>query len=116
MDEHFVNVGVSRLDAAAIRNAVGQLSVAAQSEIAARLERIEPDAEFYACPLYQAGVGCLVHDTAKPLPCIAHACYERREDLPPDELLAGRELEIDGLNRRVYGRSEPLMPIHEALR
>lgn len=116
VDEHFVNVRISRLEAAAIRKAVAELSRERRVGIAARLDKISADAEFYACPLYQSGVGCLVHDTAKPLPCIAHACYERQEDLPPDELLSDRELEIDQLNRRVYGRSEPLMPIHAALR
>jgi hypothetical protein len=52
-----------------------------------------------------------VHDAAKPLPCIAHACYERREDLPPDELLTEREIRIAELNRRVYGRTEAPLPI-----
>lgn len=114
LDEHFVNVRVSRLESAAIRKAVAELNEDVRSGVFQRLKRIEPDAEFYACPLYESGVGCLIHSTAKPLPCIAHACYERREDLPPDELLSGREIEIDDLNRRVYGRSEPQMPIHAA--
>ena len=116
LDEHFVNVSISRLEAAAIRKAVNDLEEESRSAIEAKLERIDPAAEFYACPLYESGVGCLVHQTAKPLPCIAHACYERKEDLPPDELLSASELEVDGLNRRVYGRGEPLMPIHAALR
>jgi hypothetical protein len=116
LDEHFVNVRVSRLEAAAMRNAVSRLDEKVRSSVSARLAKIQPDSEFYACPLYQPGVGCLVHETAKPLPCIAHACYERKEDLPPDELLSEREIEIDDLNRRVYGRSGPLMPIHAALR
>ena len=116
LDEHFVNVRVSRLEAAAIGKAVSELDEDVRSGVFRRLEGIEPDAEFYACPLYQAGVGCQVHDTAKPLPCIAHACYERKEDLPPDELLSEREIEIDHLNRRVYARSEPMMPIYAALR
>lgn len=116
LDQHFVNVRVSRLEAAAIRKAVCELGEEARSAVFQRLEQIEPDAEFYACPLYEQGTGCLVHDTAKPLPCIAHACYERPEDLPPDELLSNRELEIDQLNRRIYGRSELLTPIHVALR
>ena len=116
LDEHFVNVRVSRLEAAAIRNAVSELDSGVQAAVFTRLERIEPDAEFYACPLYQPGVGCLIHNTAKPLPCIAHACYERKEDLPPDEFLSAREVEVDDLNRRVYGRSETQMPIHAALR
>jgi len=116
LDEHFVNVRVSRLEAAAIRNAVRELDEDVRSTVIAKLATIDADAEFYACPLYQPGVGCLVHHTAKPLPCIAHACYERKEFLPPDELLTTREIEIDDLNRRVYGRSSPLMPIHAALR
>lgn len=116
LDEHFVNVRVSRLEASAIKKAVGEMPDYVRSAVFSRLERIDPVAEFYACPLYESGVGCLVHDTAKPLPCIAHACYESREHLPPDELLSARELEIDGLNRRVYGRSEPPRPIHMALR
>ena len=115
LDEHFVNVRVSRLEAAAIRNAVSELDSGVRATVFTRLERIEPEAEFYACPLYQPGVGCLIHKTAKPLQCIAHACYERKEDLPPDELLSAREIEIDDLNRRVYGRRGSLMPIHAAV-
>jgi hypothetical protein len=115
-DEHFVNVRVSRIEGAAIRKAVGGMTDEVRSGVFARLERIEDKAEFYSCPLYQSGTGCLIHDTAKPLPCIAHACYDRKEDLPPDELLSEREIEIDQLNRQVYGRSQPLMPIHSALR
>ncbi len=116
LDEHFVNVRVSRLEAAAIRKAVGGLPDELRSRVFDRLEKIDVNAEFYACPLYQRGIGCLIHNTAKPLPCIAHACYEQKEDLPPDELLSIREIQIDVLNRRVYGRSEPLVPIHAALR
>lgn len=116
LDEHFVNVRISRLEAAAIRKAIATLDRGLRSAIDERLSKIDPHAEFYACPLYQRGVGCLVHETAKPLPCIVHACYEKREDLPPDELLGEREAMIDRLNQRVYGRSQPLTPIHRALR
>jgi len=116
LDEHFVNVRISRLEAAAIRTAVAVLDDDVRSAVYRRLASLDPGAEFYACPLYQRGVGCLVHETAKPLPCIAHACYEKREDLPPDELLAEREAMIDRLNQCVYGRSQPLTPIHTALR
>jgi hypothetical protein len=70
----------------------------------------------YACPIYQTGTGCLVHDVAKPLPCIAHACYENGDDLPPDSLLEMRELEIGKLNERVYGRSADWLPIPLAIR
>ena len=116
LDEHFVNVRISRLEATAIRKAVNNLEEESRSAIDARLEQIDPAAEFYACPLYEPRVGCLVHHTAKPLPCIAHACYEQKEDLPPDELLSTSELKVDQLNRHVYGRGEPVMPIHTALR
>jgi len=116
LDQHFVNVRVSRLEAAAIKVAVSELDGRLRSGVLARLEHIDAGAEFYACPLYRSGIGCLVHTTAKPLPCIAHACYEKKEDLPPDELLSEREIEIDDLNRRVYGRSSSPMPIHAALR
>ena len=116
LDEHFVNVLISRLEAAAIKNAVAGLDDELRSAIDERLSKIDPAAEFYACPLYQKGVGCLVHETAKPLPCIAHACYERKEDLPPDDLLSEREIEIDALNRQVYGRRHPQTPIHTTLR
>ena len=116
VDEHFVNVRVSALEGVAIRQTVDGLDGKIREAINERLQAIDTDAEFYACPLFQPGVGCLVHATAKPLPCIAHACYERKEDLPPDEILTGREIEIDRLNRRVYGRSQPLSPIHAALR
>ena len=116
LDEHFVNVRVSRLEVTAIRTAVSDLHENLRSAVFARLERIEPDAEFYSCPLYHPGIGCVVHNTAKPMPCIAHACYERKEDLPPDELLSARELEIDELNRKVFGRGQTLIPIHASLR
>ena len=120
LDEHFVNVRISRLEAAAIKRRLNGLPGLLRSKVKLRtgaaIKRLGAgDGEKYACPLYEKGMGCLVHETAKPLPCIAHACYERKEDLPPDELLAERETEIDRLNRRVYGKSEPLLPIPVAL-
>src|SRR5688500_5956974 len=115
LDEHVVNLRVSRLEAAAMRNAVSELDAEARTGVFSRLSKIDKDAEFYACPLFRSGIGCLVHNTAKPLPCIAHACYERKEDLPPDELLAEREVEIDKLNRRVYGKTQASLPIPLAL-
>ena len=120
LDEHFVNVRISRLETAAIKRALSDLPHSLRSKVRDRtkaaVERLETgDGEKYACPLYEKGVGCLVHHTAKPLPCIAHACYERKEDLPPDELLAEREMQIANLNRRTYGRSEPPLPIPIAI-
>src|SRR5690606_8150459 len=72
-DEHFVNVIVSRLEAAAIRRAVSELPVDQQAQVllkaataAAKLEQDPSPSATYACPLYEAAAGCLVHETAKP--------------------------------------------------
>jgi hypothetical protein len=75
----------------------------------------EERSETYACPLFEKGIGCLVHEVAKPLPCIAHACYERKEDLPPEDLLAEKETEIANLNERVYGELT-LLPLPVAVK
>ena len=124
MDEHFVNVRVTRLEARAIEmRLVGlpselreKISLRAEEQIERhRLDETTDPAKTYACPLFEKGVGCLVHDTAKPLPCIAHACYERKEDLPPDEMLTEREIEISELNRRIYGRADAPLPIPVAI-
>lgn len=112
LDAHFVNVRITKLETVAISNALDGLPIQLQDNVAQRIESLTAGEELttYACPLFEKGIGCLVHETAKPLPCIAHACYERKEDLPPDELLTEREIEIEKLNRRVYGTTT-LMPI-----
>jgi hypothetical protein len=125
LDEHFVNVRITRLDAAAIRRRLGELPVELQRKVEERTEAVieeygldRPDeygAKTYSCPLFEKGIGCLVHDHAKPLPCINHACYDRREDLPPDELLDEREIEIEKLNQKAYGETW-LVPIPIAIR
>ena len=123
LDEHFVNVRVTRLEAKAIRNRFDELSEELRRKVMMRAEhaveryglREVGELKTYACPLFEKGVGCLVHDSAKPLSCIAHACYERREDLPPDEMLSEREEQIAELNRRVYGKAEPPLPIPVAI-
>jgi len=53
----------------------------------------------------------LVHDEGKPVPCIVHACYENKADLPPDELQTQAEHEIDRLNARTYGSAQVLLPL-----
>lgn len=116
LDAHFVNVRITRLEATAIGRVLDTFEPDLRARVmnrargAVREFRLDDprddDAKTYACPLYEKGTGCLVHQTAKPLPCIAHACYERVEDLPPDELLAVREAAIGRLNRRVYGRTD----------
>ena len=56
----------------------------------------------YACPLFEKQIGCLVHESGKPSACIQHACYENKEDLPPDELQIKIETKIEKLNSQTY--------------
>jgi len=121
LDEHFVNVRISRLEAAAILRSLHEIEPALRDDVIRRtLHAIEVyrldaseagSSDMFACPLFEPGRGCLVHLTAKPLPCVAHACYERREDLPPEHLLSAAEAEVDSLNRNVYRENAPLKPL-----
>ncbi len=123
LDAHFVNVRISTLEAESIKDVIGELPAMKKAAMLMRIEDAierfklrEDPSRTYACPLYERGVGCLIHDSGtKPLPCIAHACYENREDLPPDALLEKAEHEVDMLNTRVYGRPSALMPLPVAV-
>lgn len=125
-DAHFVNVRISRLEAAAIRNLIGRLPDEKRSEVYNRVvaaideyslsANADAADQKFACPLFEKGVGCLVHNEGKPLPCIQHACYEREEDLPPDALLNEKENVLDRLNRRVYGGQQGLLPLPIAVK
>ena len=121
LDAHFVNVRITRLETAAIRKALDELPSEIRERVAARardaVERFKLDADSsatYACPLFEKGFGCLVHNTAKPAPCILHACYDDPADLPPDSLLQTEEARTANLDRRTYGRIT-LTPIPVAL-
>lgn len=121
-DVHFVNVRITRLEARAINAALGELPEEVRERTAGRIShsaellKSEERAEAkFACPLFEADLGCLVHGKAKPLPCIVHACYERPEHLPPNELLAAEEQEALNLERRAYGRNFAALPIPLAL-
>jgi hypothetical protein len=115
-DAHFVNVHITRLEAVAIRDALRKFDAAKQKEIYRRnAETIEKYdlkdagdtfAQTFACPLFEKGVGCLIHKEGKPAPCIQHACYERQSDLPPDELQEKAERKIERLNRQTYKQSK----------
>lgn len=113
LDEHFVNVRISRLEAIAINEVIIRLPAVRRAAVHERISNTasrlkdKTDATF-ACPLYEKGTGCLVHHEAKPVPCILHACYKSINDLPPDHLQDAAELVIDKLNTRVYARSFPL--------
>ncbi len=125
-DAHFVNVHVTRLEAVAIRRTIGSLDEEKRAAVFRRVEEaiskydlLSPGDSFaktYACPLFEKGVGCLVHERGKPLPCIAHACYENKEDLPPDGLLAEHEGLVEKLHEVTYGNSATWMPLPIAIR
>lgn len=125
LDAHFVNVHISRLEAVAITRAIQDLPTEKQDTIYERIEAgIETydlssgDESFnktYACPMFEKGVGCIIHNTGKPVPCITHACYENADDLPPDELQHRQEAIIDDLNHRTYGKPQPDLPLPVAL-
>lgn len=123
LDEHFVNVRISRLEAAAIGHAVAQLPVELQDRVDKRIDEAvlkyglnDAGDRSFACPLFEKGIGCLVHKTAKPVPCVVHACYESPADLPPDELQEAVEMRIDLLDVRTYGRPQPWLPLPVAIR
>jgi len=126
LDAHFVNVHISRLEAVAIERALSKLPTKHQREIYERIDETiekyeltnEGDtfAQTYACPLFEKGIGCLVHNEGKPVPCIMHACYEKAEDLPPHELQTISEEQIEILNARAYGYANQLLPLPLALR
>jgi hypothetical protein len=120
-DAHFVNVHITRLEAVAIRETLNALNEAKQREVFERASETvkkynlensgETFKQTFACPLFEKGVGCLVHKNAKPAPCIQHACYENREDLPPDELQAENENSIERLNAKTFGKNWSWLPL-----
>jgi hypothetical protein len=124
LDAHFVNVHITTLEAKAIRNVIDELP--GRAEIDARIDDTisryglatdgDTFSKTYACPLFEKGIGCLVHERGKPLPCIAHACYENKKDLPPDALLATAEKVVDELNELVYRKPTTWLPLPVAVR
>lgn len=125
LDAHFVNVRITRLEAEAIGVVLAGLAPGQRRAVIERArsaietykldEARDTSLATYACPLFEKGVGCLVHADAKPLPCIAHACYSSPADLPPEDMLDDAELAVDRLNKRTYGCSQPLVPIPLAI-
>lgn len=115
LDAHFVNVHITKLEAVAIGKVLDNLAREKLAEVNQRIEEIiekynlkdsgDTFSQTFACPLFEKGTGCLVH-VVKPVPCIQHACYDFREDLPPDELQEEVEEKIERLNRQTYGNSK----------
>lgn len=123
-DAHFVNVHITRLEAVAIRETLlrtPRLSEDEKMEVYLRAEwavkrydlRTTGDtfARGFACPLYNARLGCLVHRRAKPAPCIQHACYHDWTDLPPHALQERTEYSVEKLNAQVYGAAWAWLPL-----
>ena len=120
LDAHFVNVHITQLEAVLIREELEKFPFEKQKEIYGRIaETIEKYglssegdtfAKTFACPLFEKGIGCLIH-SVKPVPCIGHACYERKEDLPPDELQTDAEEKIERLNEQTYKKRPRWLPL-----
>ncbi|GIU82293.1 MAG: hypothetical protein D6687_09100 [Acidobacteria bacterium] len=118
LDDHFVNVHITELEANLILKEVEKLS----SEKIETLKKrnLQTVAKYnlsegnsnqtFACPFLEKGKGCLIHEV-KPLACIQHACYERKEHLPPDSLQEEYERKIERLNRQVYGKPAKWLPL-----
>lgn len=129
-DRHFVNVHITRLEAAAIRESIKHNPNLSENEKQAIFARVRETiekydltadaadsfAQTYSCPLFVQKIGCLVHaDGAKPAACIQHACYEQKEDLPPACLQDNVEQKIERLNREVYADDWRWLPLPVAL-
>ena len=121
LDAHFVNVHITRLEAVAIKETLAKLSEEKQREIYRRArETVEKYdlktsgdtfQQTFACPLFEKGIGCLIHENGKPAPCISHACYENKADLPPEQFQVQTEQRIERLNKRTYGNAWSWLPL-----
>lgn len=122
-DAHFVNVNITRLEAVAIRETLARTPRLTETERREVYKRAKETVELYnlkasgdtfkqtySCPLYEPKIGCLVHQRAKPAPCIQHACYENWEDLPPLKFQRRTEHRVEQLNNEVYGTAWAWLP------
>ena len=123
-DAHFVNVHITRLEAVAIRetlertprlNADDRRAVYVRArEAVGRYGLVSSGdtfAQTFSCPLFMKGAGCLVHQRAKPAPCVQHACYEDWADVPPLDAQWREEGRIERLNTEVYGTAWEWLPL-----
>lgn len=120
LDEHFVNVHITKLEAVLIKEELEKFPLEKQKKIAERIEKTIKTYELsaegdtfqqtFACPLFEQNIGCLIH-SVKPIPCIQHACYERKEDLPPDELQQNAEENVEKLNEQTYKLFSKWLPL-----
>ncbi|MET0625845.1 MAG: hypothetical protein ABW250_23125 [Pyrinomonadaceae bacterium] len=123
-DAHFVNVHITRLEAVAVRDALAltpRLSVEERRAVYERARECvgryglaaagDTFAQTFSCPLFRKGVGCLVHQRAKPAPCVQHACYEDWADVPPLDTQWREERRIERLNDETYGAAWEWLPL-----
>ena len=123
-DAHFVNVHITRLEAVAIRDTLARTPRLNEDERRAVYVRAQEAvgrygltatggtlAQTFSCPLFVKGVGCLVHQRAKPAPCVQHACYEDWADVPPLDGQWREEGRIERLNTEVYGAAWEWLPL-----
>lgn len=120
LDAHFVNVHITKLEAVLIKKELEKLPSVKRKEIYESIEHTiktyklsaEGDtfSQTFACPLFEKNTGCLIH-SVKPIPCIQHACYDRKEDLPPDELQENAEGKIEKLNEQTYKEFSRWLPL-----
>jgi len=123
-DAHFVNVHITRLEAVAIRDTLALTPRLGDGERRAvyarardcvgryRLDSADDSfAQTFSCPLFEKGVGCLVHQRAKPAPCVQHACYEDWADVPPLDAQWREERRIERLNSEAYGAAWEWLPL-----
>jgi hypothetical protein len=123
-DAHFVNVHITRLEAVAIRDTLARTPRLSEDERRAVYVRareavgrygLTPNgdtlAQTFSCPLFLKGAGCLVHQRAKPAPCVQHACYEDWADVPPLDGQWREEGRIERLNAEVYGAAWEWLPL-----
>ncbi len=123
-DAHFVNVHITRLEAVAVRETLERTPRLTEGERRKVYERAreavarfdlrasgDTYAQTFSCPLFRPGAGCLVHQRAKPAPCIQHACYESWEDVPPAGLQWRAEAHVERLNTQAYGPAWAWLPL-----
>jgi len=118
-DSEFVNVNITRLEAVAIWQALKNSSRVSQEKFKEIIDRTRKTvakyqlkmagdtfSQTYSCPLFETGIGCLVHWKAKPAPCIQHGCYDDWHDLPDTKEFTRVERKVEQLNNRVYQNNE----------
>ena len=123
-DAHFVNVHITRLEAVAIRDTLAltpRLDEEARRAVYTRARDCvgrygltssgDSFAQTFSCPLFVKDVGCLVHQRAKPAPCVQHACYDTWADVPPLDTQWREERRIEQLNTEAYGAAWEWLPL-----